>query len=149
MRYCFHPLIFAHLNMTDSTDITQPQPSPISHSSGSIAAKSRSVYGLLLLWLVALFIAAAACAGGFLLDRKFSREHMRLAKRQQAIERAFADLQSSVQTQQALENLFQDAERGHENWKAAELEQMLAAANEQLKLTGNVSLALFALQHAA
>src|SRR5260364_7514 len=83
---------------------------------------------------------------------------------------AFADLQSSVQTQQApdtpqtqwaeqltdvqnrlqaLENLFQDAERGHENWKAAELEQMLAAANEQLKLTGNVSLALFALQHAA
>ncbi|CCD28902.1 Uroporphyrin-III C-methyltransferase [Candidatus Glomeribacter gigasporarum BEG34] len=158
------------MNMTDSTDITQPQPSPISHSSGSKAAKSRSVYGLLLLWLVALFIAAAACAGGFLLDRKFSRAHMRLAKRQQAIERAFADLQSSVQTQQApdtpqtqwaeqltdvqnrlqaLENLFQDAERGHENWKAAELEQMLAAANEQLKLTGNVSLALFALQHAA
>src|SRR5260364_34549 len=87
--------------MTDSTDITQPQPSPISHSSGSKAAKSRSVYGLLLLWLVALFIAAAACAGGFLLDRKFSRAHMRLAKRQQDIERAFDKHQSSVQTQQA------------------------------------------------
>src|SRR5260363_476132 len=156
--------------MTDSTDITQPQPSPISHSSGSKAANARSICGLLLLWLVALVIAPAACACGFLLDRKFSRAHMRLAKRQQAIERAFADLQSSGQTQQApdtpqtqwaeqltdvqnrlqaLENLFQDAERGHENWKAAELEQMLAAANEQLKLTGNVSLALFALQHAA
>src|SRR5260364_430417 len=136
--------------MTDSTDITQPQPSPISHSSGSKAAKSRSVYGLLLLWLVALFIAAAACAGGFLLDRKFSSAPMRLAKRQQAIESASADRQTDVQNRlQALENLFQDAERGHENWKAAELEQMLAAANEQSKLTSNVSLALFALQHAA
>src|SRR5260363_85963 len=89
--------------MTDSTDITQQQPSPISHSSGSKAAQSRSFYGLLRLCLVALFIAAAACAGGFLLDRKFSRAHMRLAKRQQGIERAFGDLQSRVQTQQGAE----------------------------------------------
>ncbi len=153
--------------MTDSKDIVQS--AAVSHSSASKAAKSRSIYGLLLLWLVALFIAAAACAGGFLLDRKFSHAYVQLAQRQQAAERAFAEIQSNVQAQhaldaqqtqlaeqlsevqnrlQALENASQHSERGNEAWKAAEIEQMLATANEQLRLTGNTSLALFALQYA-
>jgi uncharacterized protein HemX len=154
--------------MTDSKDNVQP--SALSHSGASGAAKSRSLYGLLLLWLVALFIAAAACAGGFLLDRKFSHAVAQLARRQSTTERALADIQSNMrerpaldtqQTQwaeqiadvhnrlQALENISQNSERGHEDWKVAEIEQMLATANEQLQWTGNTPLALFALQNAA
>lgn len=154
--------------MIDSKDIVQ---SPaVSNSNTSNAAKSRSVYGLLLLWLVALLIAAATCAGGFLLDRKFSHAHAQLVRRQQATERVLAGIQSKLpdlqaldaqQAQltgqladlqnrlQALEGASQNAERGHGGWTAAEIEQMLSTANEQLQLTGNTPLALFALQNAA
>ncbi len=59
-----------------------------------------------------------------------------------------AKLLESQSHQLALEALYQELARSHDDWLLAEIEQMLAIASEQLQLAGNVQAALVALQNA-
>ncbi|MEW9584178.1 fused uroporphyrinogen-III synthase HemD/membrane protein HemX [Paraburkholderia sp. DGU8] len=126
-----------------------------------------------LLWLVVLIIACAAGVGGFALNRKVDRTQQQLVQRQQAndtqtnelrikteqalatvhqadaqvaqLEGKLADAQAA---QQALQQQYADLARNRDDWTFAEVAQMLSAASQQLQLTGNTQLALFALQSA-
>lgn len=60
-----------------------------------------------------------------------------------ALEARLAESQSQ---QAALEALYQDLARGRDEWQLAEIEQVLAIAQQQLQLAGNVRAALLALQ---
>jgi uroporphyrinogen III methyltransferase/synthase len=124
-------------------------------------------------WLVVLLVIVAAGAGGFLLNGKLERVERRIAAHQQSNDaRAFdtriktdqtvdrmhqVDSQlaalsgkvSDMQTQQAaLQMSLQQLAGNRDDWTLAEVEQTISAASQQLQLTGNVPLALFALQSA-
>lgn len=60
-----------------------------------------------------------------------------------ALEARLADAQSQ---QLALESLYQELSRNRDEWQLAEIEQVLAIAQQQLQLSGNVRAALLALQ---
>jgi len=60
-----------------------------------------------------------------------------------ALEARVADAQSQ---QLALESLYQELSRNRDEWQLAEIEQVLAIAQQQLQLSGNVRAALLALQ---
>jgi uroporphyrin-3 C-methyltransferase len=60
-----------------------------------------------------------------------------------ALETKFAESQSQ---QAALEALYQELARNRDEWQLAEIEQVLAIAQQQLQLSGNVRAALLALQ---
>jgi uroporphyrin-3 C-methyltransferase len=60
-----------------------------------------------------------------------------------ALETRLADSQSQ---QGALEALYQELARNRDEWQLAEIEQVLAIAQQQLQLSGNVRAALLALQ---
>jgi uroporphyrinogen III methyltransferase / synthase len=134
--------------------------------------KRRSASGPLL-WFVVVIIACAAGVGGYALNRKVERTEQQLAQRQQAndaqtnelrikTEQALATVKQSdaqvaqlegkladAQTaQQALQQQYTDLARNRDDWTMAEVGQMLSAASQQLQLTGNTQLALFALQSA-
>jgi uroporphyrinogen III methyltransferase / synthase len=127
---------------------------------------------LVLVWL-ALLVAVGAVAGGLVLNRKIDRferastDHLQSGERiaaatqlqsQQALEgvqqtdRRISQLEGKLADaqgqQQALQTMYQDLARNRVQWTLAEIEQMLATASQQLQLTGNVQLALFALQSA-
>ncbi|MEJ8796069.1 fused uroporphyrinogen-III synthase HemD/membrane protein HemX [Trinickia caryophylli] len=129
--------------------------------------------GGLLLWLVLIAVACATGIGAYALNRKLDRLDGRLAARQQALEAQAAELRVKIgdavstvhqvdsqfaqiqgrladaQTaQQALQKQYDDLARNRDDWTFAEVEQMLSSASEQLQLTGNTQLALFALQSA-
>ncbi len=59
------------------------------------------------------------------------------------LEGRLAETQSQ---QSALESLYQDLSRNSDEWRIAEIEQVLAIADQQLQLSGNVRAALIALQ---
>jgi uroporphyrinogen III methyltransferase/synthase len=126
-----------------------------------------------LVWIVVVLLAIATGVAAFALNRKLDRLDARLAARQQALDAqtaelrvkteqavatahqadaAFSQLQGKLadaQTaQQALQQQYQDLARNRDDWTLAEVEQMLSSASEQLQLTGNTQLALFALQSA-
>ena len=61
------------------------------------------------------------------------------------LEGKLADAQAA---QQALQQQYADLARNRDDWTLAEVGQMLSAASQQLQLTGNTQLALFALQSA-
>ena len=129
--------------------------------------------GTALLWLVLLIVVVVAGVGGFMLNRKFDQRDAQFAQRLQANDtqtdalRAQADqAASSVQAlntqiiqfqgkltdaqaqSQALQQQYQDLASNRDDWTLAEVEQILSSASQQLQLTGNVQLALFALQSA-
>ena len=129
--------------------------------------------GTALLWLVIVIVAVAAGAGGFLINRKFERTDQQFAQRLQAADTEAADLRAKadqaassagalntqiIQLQgklndaethsQALQQQYQDLASNRDDWTIAEVEQILSSASQQLQLTGNVQLALFALQSA-
>jgi uroporphyrin-III C-methyltransferase len=60
-----------------------------------------------------------------------------------AVEGRVSDAQSQ---QAALESLYQELSRNRDEWQLAEIEQVLAIAQQQLQLSGNVRAALLALQ---
>lgn len=60
-----------------------------------------------------------------------------------ALETRLAESQSQ---QAALESLYQELARSRDEWQLAEIEQVLAIAQQQLQLAGNVRAALLALQ---
>lgn len=126
-----------------------------------------------LLWFVVVVIACAAGVGGFALNRKVTRMDERLAQRQQANDAQTAELRvktdqavatvhqmdsqvaqlegklaDAQNAQQALAQQYADLARNRDDWTLAEVGQMLSSASEQLQLTGNTQLALFALQSA-
>jgi uroporphyrinogen III methyltransferase / synthase len=136
------------------------------------AQKRHSASGPLL-WFVVVVLACAAGVGGYALNRKLERTEQQLAQRQQAndaltselrvkTEQALATVHQSdsqvaqlegkladAQTaQQALQQQYTDLARNRDDWTLAEVGQMLSAASQQLQLTGNTQLALFALQSA-
>ncbi|WP_277186124.1 fused uroporphyrinogen-III synthase HemD/membrane protein HemX [Caballeronia sp. BR00000012568055] len=135
--------------------------------------KRRGGAGIALLWLVVVILAVAAGAGAFVLNRKFERNNAQIAQQVQQNEaqdaelRAKADQSASataalntqlIQLQgkladaeahsQALQQQYQDLASNRDDWTVAEVEQILSSASQQLQLTGNVQLALFALQSA-
>jgi uroporphyrin-3 C-methyltransferase len=61
------------------------------------------------------------------------------------LENKIAESQSQ---QLALEALYQELSRSHDEWALAEIEQMLTVASQQLQLAGNVQAALLALRTA-
>jgi uroporphyrin-3 C-methyltransferase len=63
--------------------------------------------------------------------------------KQSALEARFAESQSQ---QLALEALYQELARNRDEWQLAEIEQVLAIAQQQLQLSGNVRAGLLALQ---
>jgi uroporphyrinogen III methyltransferase/synthase len=126
-----------------------------------------------LLWFVIVVLICAAGVGAFALNRKVDRMEQQLVQRQQAndaltaalnvkTEQALATVhQSDSQVsqlegkladaqagQQALQQQYTDLARNRDDWTLAEVGQMLSAASQQLQLTGNTQLALFALQSA-
>ncbi|MFM0082760.1 fused uroporphyrinogen-III synthase HemD/membrane protein HemX [Paraburkholderia sediminicola] len=134
--------------------------------------KRRSASGPLL-WFVVVIIACAAGVGGYALNRKVERTVQQIAQRQQANDAQTSELrvktdqalatvhQSDAQVaqlegkladaqtaQQALQQQYTDLARNRDDWTMAEVGQMLSAASQQLQLTGNTQLALFALQSA-
>ena len=73
-----------------------------------------------------------------------SQESLREALAKLAtLETRFAESQSQ---QVALEALYQELARNRDEWQLAEIEQVLAIAQQQLQLSGNVRAALLALQ---
>jgi uroporphyrin-III C-methyltransferase len=61
------------------------------------------------------------------------------------LESKIAESQSE---QVALQSLYQELSRNHDEWALADIEQMLTLASQQLQLTGNVQAALLALRTA-
>ncbi|HTR05202.1 MAG TPA: fused uroporphyrinogen-III synthase HemD/membrane protein HemX [Paraburkholderia sp.] len=129
--------------------------------------------GSALLWLVVVLVAAGAGAGGYVLNRKLDRLDTQLVQRQQAAEQQTAALRARADeavagaqqldkqiaqlegkiadaqtSQQALAQQYADLSKSRDDWSLAEVGQMLSSASEQLQLTGNTQLALFALQSA-
>ncbi|WP_321792287.1 fused uroporphyrinogen-III synthase HemD/membrane protein HemX [Caballeronia sp. J97] len=135
--------------------------------------KRRGGAGIVLLWFVVVILAVAAGAGAFVLNRKFDRADAQLTQRLAQSEEQNGDLRakadqaasatSALNTQiiqlqgkladaeahsQALQQQYQDLASNRDDWTVAEVEQILSSASQQLQLTGNVQLALFALQSA-
>jgi uroporphyrinogen III methyltransferase/synthase len=125
------------------------------------------------LWIGLIVVLAAGGAGGYLLNHKLQRSQLVLTQRldasdarlsatlaqtQQALAAARdlnaqlgqfnTKLQDAQAGQQALQQQYQDFTRNRDDWTLAEIGQILSTASEQLQLTGNVQLALFALQSA-
>ncbi|QGZ60895.1 fused uroporphyrinogen-III synthase HemD/membrane protein HemX [Paraburkholderia acidisoli] len=129
--------------------------------------------GTALLWLVVVLVAAGAGAGGYVINRKLDRLDTQLVQRQQAadqqtaalraradqaaqgaqqLDKQMAQLEGKIAdaqtSQQALSQQYADLAKNRDDWSLAEVGQMLSSASEQLQLTGNTQLALFALQSA-
>ncbi len=162
----------AHPRMTDTNQESASPPYTPPYTQPPVYDTPRRRGGALV-WLVIVAVVAAAAVGAYALNRKLDRLDGRLSARQQAndaqtaelrvkvaealatvhqIDTQSAQLQSKLadaQTaQQALAQQYQDLARGRDDWTMAEVEQMLSTASQQLQLTGNTQLALFALQSA-
>ena len=138
-----------------------PGPEPDSTPPTEPGAGQRAVP-----WIILLIVVLAAGGGAYALNRKLDRAEHALAQRQDAsdariaqvvaqaheLDSQFGQVSSKVQdtqsAEQALQQQYQDLARNRDDWTLAEIGQMLSTASEQLQLTGNVQLALFALQSA-
>ncbi|WP_321961218.1 fused uroporphyrinogen-III synthase HemD/membrane protein HemX [Paraburkholderia sp. J7] len=144
---------------------------PLTPPPGAGGARRGASMGLL--WLVVVLVAAGSGAGGYLLNRKLDGLGMQAIQRQQAGEQQIAALRARADeavsgaqqldkqiaqlegkiadaqtSQQALAQQYADLSKSRDDWTLAEVGQMLSSASEQLQLTGNTQLALFALQSA-
>ncbi|MGG1944560.1 fused uroporphyrinogen-III synthase HemD/membrane protein HemX [Trinickia sp. NRRL B-1857] len=126
-----------------------------------------------LVWIVLIVLAVATGIAAFALNRKLDRLDAQLAARQQALVAQTAELRMKTEqatatahqtdaelqqlqgkladaqtAQQALQQQYQNLAANRDDWTLAEVEQILSSASQQLQLTGNTQLALFALQSA-
>ncbi|NIE66204.1 fused uroporphyrinogen-III synthase HemD/membrane protein HemX [Burkholderia sp. Ax-1719] len=158
-----------------SSSTARPASSSSSYASAPPPSSSarRSGAGSAILWLVVVLVAAGAGAGGYALNRKLERMDAALVQRQQSadqqtaalraradqavtsaqqIDKQMAQLEGKIAdaqtSQQALAQQYADLAKNRDDWTLAEVGQMLSSASEQLQLTGNTQLALFALQSA-
>ena len=125
------------------------------------------------LWVALLLVVLLALAGGYLLNQRFERALAAVGARATSSDAAIADVRSRSEQsiavsrqldnqvaalasklsdtqnqQQALQQLYQDLARNRDDWVMTDAEQTLSTANQQLQLTGNIQLALYALQNA-
>jgi uroporphyrin-3 C-methyltransferase len=156
--------------METNEQTTQPEPRP----EQAPAPERKAASGIVLRVLLGLLIAAALGASGWVYydaRHRLGATQEELARRLKVIEesareaRAAAreaqesarDAQAKIgaldarvadaQSQQlALESLYQELSRNRDEWQLAEIEQVLAIAQQQLQLSGNVRAALLALQ---
>lgn len=153
----------------------QQQPAPAEQPSAPTGPQKKSSGGLVLWRIFAslLILAALGASGWVWYDSRgrLGATQEELAKRLRAIEddardaraaakaaqEAARDVQAKTgalearvddaQSQQAaLESLYQELSRNRDEWQLAEIEQVLAIAQQQLQLAGNVRSALLALQ---
>jgi uroporphyrinogen III methyltransferase/synthase len=162
----------ASTNASPQPSATAPLPPNQPFTPYEAQQKRRSTSAPLL-WFVIVILACALGAGGFAMNRKLVRTEQELAQRQQAndtqtnelrikIDQALATvhqadsqvaqfegkLADAQAAQQALQQQYADLASNRDDWTLAEVGQMLSAASQQLQLTGNTQLALFALQSA-
>lgn len=159
----------------ETNEQTPPPEPPAAQPGPAAPAQSRAAAsGLGLRVLTGLLIVAALGASGWVYydsRQRLGATQEELARRLKSVEddareaRAAAreaqesarDMQAKVgalearladtQSQQvALESLYQELSRNRDEWQLAEIEQVLAIAQQQLQLSGNVRAALLALQ---
>ena len=124
-------------------------------------------------WPVAALLVIAIAAGFWWLQMRVEHLTTELARRQQSndamvqetrvLSKNAQDIVKELQAkvgaldgqvveardkQAALEQVYQDLMRNRDDWEIAEIQQLLTNAGQQLQLTGNVQVALAALQSA-
>lgn len=124
-------------------------------------------------WLLAAVLILAVAGGFWWLQQRVEHLTEELARRQQSndalvqetrvlsrnAQDTVKELQAKVgalddqvgetrDKQAALEQVYQDLMRNRDDWEIAEIQQLLTNAGQQLQLTGNVQVALAALQSA-
>ncbi|MCA3183463.1 fused uroporphyrinogen-III synthase HemD/membrane protein HemX [Cupriavidus sp.] len=129
--------------------------------------------GMAAWWVVAVVLVLAIAGGFFWLQLRVEHLTQELARRQQSndalvqetrvlsknAQDTVKELQAKVgaldgqvvearDKQAALEQVYQDLMRNRDDWEIAEIQQLLTNAGQQLQLTGNVQVALSALQSA-
>ena len=152
-----------------SRQASEPTPQPASSGAGTPPLFNAAGTGAgrsALPWLILLIVVLAAGGGAYVLNRKLERLQQVVSQRQDASEARLLQVmaqahqldtqlgqvnskaQDTQSAEQALQQQYQDLARNRDDWTLAEIGQMLSTASEQLQLTGNVQLALFALQSA-
>ncbi|AZG13599.1 fused uroporphyrinogen-III synthase HemD/membrane protein HemX [Cupriavidus pauculus] len=139
-----------------------------SHAAGSAARRNMAAW-----WVIAAVLLLAIAGGFFWLQMRVEHLTEELARRQQSndalvqetrvLSRNAQDIVKELQAkvgaldgqvveardkQAALEQVYQDLMRNRDDWEIAEIQQLLTNAGQQLQLTGNVQVALAALQSA-
>ncbi|MBV8156958.1 MAG: fused uroporphyrinogen-III synthase HemD/membrane protein HemX [Dyella sp.] len=158
-----------------TTDTTSPSSNPSSSAGtagmpGAFASPGRRMNP----WWPLVAVLVLAIAGGFWwLQLRVEHLTQELARRQQSndalvqetrvlsrdSQETVKELQGKVgaldgqvtetrDKQVALEQVYQDLMRNRDDWEIAEIQQLLTNAGQQLQLTGNVQVALAALQSA-
>ncbi|RDK12149.1 fused uroporphyrinogen-III synthase HemD/membrane protein HemX [Cupriavidus lacunae] len=148
----------------------QPAPSQgAGHAGVPRAAARRSAA----LWALVAVLVVATAGGFWWLQQRVDHLTGELARRQQSndalvqesrvltrnAQDTVKELQAKVgalenqvgetrDKQVALEQVYQDLMRNRDDWEIAEIQQLLTSAGQQLQLTGNVQVALAALQSA-
>lgn len=154
---------------TASARQAQPAQSASSQGAGPRTAARRSAA----LWTLVAVLVVATAGGFWWLQQRVDHLTGELARRQQSndalvqesrvltrnAQDTVKELQSKVgalenqvgetrDKQVALEQVYQDLMRNRDDWEIAEIQQLLTSAGQQLQLTGNVQVALAALQSA-
>lgn len=159
-------------NSSTSSASSNP-PNPPNPTFAFEPRPARSRRAIALLWLAVLVVFVAAAVGAYALNRKVDRANDAAQARVQDAQRQVADMHADVTRttdtvrqleaqvaqaggrladaqahQQALEHMYQELTSNRDDWTLAETEATLSMASQQLELTGNVKLALYALQSA-
>lgn len=156
-------------------DTTSPSSNTAGTSGPSIAATTprADARRMSVWWPIAAVLVLAIGGGFFWLQMRVEHLTQELARRQQSndalvqetrvlsknAQDTVKELQSRVGSldgqvvetrdkQAALEQVYQDLMRNRDDWEIAEIQQLLTNAGQQLQLTGNVQVALAALQSA-
>lgn len=145
-----------------------PAPGPATPAAPSAASRRSAA-----LWALVAVLVVATAGGFWWLQQRVDHLTGELARRQQSndalvqesrvltrnAQDTVKELQAKVgalenqvgetrDKQVALEQVYQDLMRNRDDWEIAEIQQLLTSAGQQLQLTGNVQVALAALQSA-
>ncbi|WP_439670948.1 fused uroporphyrinogen-III synthase HemD/membrane protein HemX [Cupriavidus necator] len=145
-----------------------PAPGPATPAAPSAATRRSAA-----LWALVAVLVVATAGGFWWLQQRVDHLTGELARRQQSndalvqesrvltrnAQDTVKELQAKVgalenqvgetrDKQVALEQVYQDLMRNRDDWEIAEIQQLLTSAGQQLQLTGNVQVALAALQSA-
>ncbi|EON17264.1 bifunctional uroporphyrinogen-III synthetase/uroporphyrin-III C-methyltransferase [Cupriavidus sp. GA3-3] len=143
-------------------------PGPATPAAPSAASRRSAA-----LWALVAVLVVATAGGFWWLQQRVDHLTGELARRQQSndalvqesrvltrnAQDTVKELQAKVgalenqvgetrDKQVALEQVYQDLMRNRDDWEIAEIQQLLTSAGQQLQLTGNVQVALAALQSA-
>jgi uroporphyrin-3 C-methyltransferase len=157
---------------SSSSESTSPAPVAAAQGGGPVATTSSAVASWMY-YAVAVLLAGLLAAQWWYSQTQLRELRIELASRLQSgdttnaearvlarsAQESVRELQAKVnvlesrqteaQSQQlALEQVYQELIKGHDDWILAEIEQVLSTASQQLQLAGNVQGALIALQNA-